>query len=117
MNNIKEYFFLKKYIPIYKAFNKICIGFVGSDNYLEIDYSKNNYNLLESLLKEGVEESYIEKTSLYSELHTKNFLEINPLMLDQYSSRSELYLEYLLNRNISKDINIVKDKTILIFGA
>lgn len=110
-------FFFKKFVPIYKAQDRICIGIVDSNDYLEVDFNENNYKLLEELLKNGIEESDI-KLPFYYELKQNNFLEISSTKInDSKSSRSELFLEYLLNKSVSNEIKIVKNKPILIFGA
>lgn len=110
-------FFFKKFVPIYKAQDKICIGIVGTDDYLETDFNEYNYKLLEKLLKHGIEESSI-RIPLYDRLNKRNFLELSSTVVnDSKSSRSELFLEYILNKPTSDEIRIVKIKPILIFGA
>lgn len=106
--------YLKKYITIYKALNKICIGFVGNEEeYLEMEYNSVNYELLEHLLKNGVDEIELF-TFPYDELFKKGFMEIKAT--DGFSnSRSELYLNYLLGP--AKSSFTAKNKKILIFGA
>src|SRR5690554_5812551 len=118
MNNINiKHFYLKKYIPIYKARKKICVGFVGREDYLEFDYNSFNCILLENLLKNGIQKSSLKKT-LYKELFEKNFLE-DKCRFDKsdVNSRGELYLDYLLKRDLTFEIDIVKNKSILVFGA
>lgn len=104
-------YYFKKYITIYKALNKICIGFVGNDeSYLEIENNSQNYILLEKMLKDGISKECLEEFP-YNEINKKGFIE----ELDFESrNRSELYLNYLLG-NINS--NKAKDKQILIFGA
>ena len=56
-------------MPIYKAQDKICIGIVGTNDYLETDFNEYNYKLLEKLLKHGIEESSI-RIPLYDRLNS-----------------------------------------------
>lgn len=106
INNI----FFKKYISIYRALDKICIGFVGNDNYLEIENNAINYNLLEKMLRNGVSNKDLKKFP-YNELNKRDFLE---KMNTSSKMRSELYLNYLLGIDNCEDS---KEKNILIFGA
>ncbi|MCD9576281.1 ThiF family adenylyltransferase [Flavobacterium soyae] len=106
---IKYYF--KKYLTIYKALNKICIGFVGNDkSYLEIENNVENYNLLERMLKNGIYESDLKRFPFY-DLNKKGFLETAEFISN---SRSNLYLNYLSGDDTSEK---AKEKKLLIFGA
>ncbi len=108
MNNL----YFKKYISIYKTLDKICIGFVGKkDEYLEIQHSKQNLDLLENLLKNGIQQNELKK-ELYSALQNKKFLISETI--HSTNSRSELFLEYLSQSNYDKTF---LQKKILIFGA
>lgn len=115
--NNKKKFYLKKYVPIYKAQQKICIGFVGKEDYIEFEYTEHNYNVIEKLLKDGIQESCL-KNELYKKLRENNFLEnkhrFNKNDLD---SRSTLYIDYLLKKDLSSEINEARQKSILVFGA
>ena len=104
-------YYFKKYITIYKALNKICIGFVGNDDkYLEIENNSENYILLEKMLRNGLFKEDLEKYP-FNELNERGFIENLNI---SSKVRSELYLNYLLGIDNS---DIAKEKKILIFGA
>lgn len=103
-------YFFKKYISIYRALDKICIGFVGNNNYLEIENNSINYKLLENMLKNGMSNKDLEKFP-YNELSKRGFIE-NANTTSKV--RSELYLNYLLGID---NCEVSKEREILIFGA
>jgi hypothetical protein len=104
-------YYFKKYLTIYKALDKICIGFVGNDkSYLEIENNTENYELLEKMLINGICDIDLERFP-YKELKEKGFLENADFMSN---SRSNLFLNYLSGIDNSE---IAKEKVILIFGA
>lgn len=106
-------FFFKKYLPIYKSDNKICIGFIGSEvQYLELDYSIKNFNLLESILMNGISEFQLND-EFYSNLMEKNFFDKVEFLSNK---RGELFLNYLSNDLFDK-FKESSRKRILIFGA
>ncbi len=106
-------FYFKKYISIYKALDKLCIGFVGNfDKYLEMDYNDTNYILIENILKNGIPISQLDQYP-NNEFLEKDFIEISSY---DGNSRSELYLDYLL-QNKGTNLDVKKNKRILIFGA
>lgn len=105
-------FYFKKYLPIYKALDKICIGFVGRKNeYIEIKYNQQNLAHVEKILKEGISENELED-KFYATLNEKNFL--SHIYQSSKDNRSDLYLEYLFGNGYSKAF---LNKKILIFGA
>ncbi|WP_413998069.1 ThiF family adenylyltransferase [Flavobacterium sp. W1B] len=103
-------FFFKKYISIYRALDKVCIGFVGNNDYLEVENNSINYKLLENMLKNGISNKDLKKFP-YNELYKKGFIE-NANTTSKV--RSELYLNYLLSINNCEGS---KEREILIFGA
>ena len=115
MSNNK--YFIKKYVPIYKADNKICIGYPNKNEYIEIDYNEDNYFQLEQFLKYGISEKLLLK-SFFQEMYNKDFLQSKPVIFESYkNSRSELFFEYLLKSSVSDKLLKIKEKKILIFGA
>lgn len=53
--NVDKYF-IKKYIPIYKTGSKICIGYVGTKEYIEVIYNTFYNKLLYEILNKYREE-------------------------------------------------------------
>lgn len=108
-------YFLKKYIPVYSEGSIICIGYANKkDNYIEIEYNNENFNLLEKAVKAGINEAELENP-LYGRFFYMNFLE----KLEHYINisdinRDKLYFQYLDNNNLSET---VLSTDILIFGA
>jgi len=108
---MKTKYYFKKYLTIYKALDKICIGFVGNDDrYLEIENNKQNHDLLEKMLINGISDEDLDKFP-YNELKVKGFFENTEFISN---SRSNLYLNYLLGKDESEE---AKEQKILIFGA
>ena len=110
---IKNKFLLKKYIPVYRAGDKICVGYVNDlEKYIEIDYTNYNISLVNNLLRDGITKKEIKSIYLYSAFFDSNFL-VNS-MNENSTNRNCLYLEYLFN----EEVDFEKfNKKILIFGA
>ena len=67
-------FLLKKYIPVYRAGDKICIGYVNDlEKYIEIDYTNYNISLVNNLLRDGITKKEIKSIYLYSAFFDSKF--------------------------------------------
>ena len=56
---------MKKYIPVYQEKNIICVGYANiKENYIELEYTDENYQLLEKVVKKGISVYELEN-SLY----------------------------------------------------
>lgn len=108
-------YFLKKYIPVYSEGTIICIGYANKKaNYIEIEYNKENFNLLEKVVKIGIDEFELDNW-LYKQLFQMNFLErLKHYINISDINRDKLYFQYLENNNLNE---IVLSTKILIFGA
>lgn len=103
----------KPYTPIYKALNKICIGYVEDLNkYIELEHNEINVTLLNDILENGVSKKELKHFPL-NEFFEKGFIEKTDVNVNP-NRRNELYLNYLLGKN---DLNIAINKSILVFGA
>ena len=110
----KERFFLKKYIPVFRSTNKICVGYPRKKQCIEIEYSQKNYDILEQVICNGIEKIQLSNF-LYEQLNQFNFLE----KLIEYKDapdcdRDELYFDYLGTSEYNKEL---KETKILVFGA
>gem|GEM_PF-6350791 len=106
----------RRFTPIYKAKDKICIGFIERENnYLELESNEDNLNRVKSLLKYGICESDISIFP-YNLFYQKDFLTINPGISN---NRADLFIEYVRqNSKCESDyIEDYKERNILVFGA
>jgi len=106
-------YFLKQFVPVYKAGNNICIGFAGDKNkYLELIYNEEIINQLNKIIQDGIKESEFLNNKLFQKLREFKFLEISESK--KIIKRGDLFLEYITKGKIDNDF---KEKKILIFGA
>lgn len=110
-----EKFYLKKFTPVYKSGDKICIGYAQHNNYVEIDFIDSNYEMVNKAIIEGLHQEEIKNDKLYSLLNQFEFLEVKSSYEEITNiKREELYFQYLENENFNEETLNTK---ILIFGA
>ncbi|MCC5612481.1 ThiF family adenylyltransferase [Nostoc sp. CHAB 5834] len=102
---------LKRFVPVYRSGNRICIGFKG-EKYFEIQYNEKNYLTLKYIIEEGIESKNIKSKNLYIELSKANLLK--EVQSKEHIKRNDLFLEYISEEKINTSF---KNKKILIFGA
>ncbi len=103
---------LKKFYPVYKAGDKLCVGVVGTNQFVECDYSiATNVSVIRNLLEHGYTVEMLQQIPLLNELSQKDMLQ--PLAI-MPKSRSELFFQYL---NIPFLTSDTLDSQILILGA
>lgn len=103
---------LKKFYPVYKADDKLCIGVVGTNQFVECDYSiTTNVLVIQNLLEYGCTVEMLQRLPLLNEFLQKDMLQ--PLAVKP-KSRSELFFQYL---NIPFLTSDTLDSQILILGA
>lgn len=106
-------YYLKRFIPIYKASNVLCIGFARKEGqYIETIYNEDNIALLKTLLEFGIAKHCLD-VPLYSLLKKYNFLETIFRGKNTEINRGELFLSYLE----IEDPLVITDRRVLIFGA
>ena len=106
-------YYLKRFIPIYKTANIICMGFAQkTGEYIEIAYNNDNIASIKALLESGITEENLGNP-LYKLISACNFLETTYRGKNDEINRGNLFLNYLDVENP----HLLKDKRILVFGA
>lgn len=107
-------YFLKKYTPVYKAGDRICIGFAQrKSSYFEIASSDENIRKINAAIEKGISDSDLS-LPLYSDLLLNDLLEEANYRAIETINRAELFLQYLGVPNLSEE---VRQSKILIFGC
>jgi FlaA1/EpsC-like NDP-sugar epimerase len=108
-------FFIKKYTPVYKSGNKVCVGYaLKKEAYFEYEYNSKNLNLIDKIVKEGVEKEELS-SEIFSDFKKANLLEeLSGYKDSKTVSRTSLYFEYLNNNNFTQN---VKNSKVLVYGA
>lgn len=105
-------FRLKIFYPIYRAGDKLCIGLVGTNHFVECDYSTTTTTpIIQNLLEYGYTLEVIKQIPLLNELLQKDMLE-HPIEMPR--TRNELFFQYLNIPFLSAN---TLNSRILILGA
>lgn len=117
-DSMRKKYLLKKYYPIFRSGINLCIGIPNSPVYVQVEFKKENYHLIERLILSGLFKEEINTNILYVELFRKGMLSeyISTKNSDEYI-RNELFFEYLEAKNYKESRDSILKTNILVFGA